>query len=51
MLQFALCFMPTDLSEALRIAVRADQLGLHAVCPADSPILCKEIFSYLVAYA
>ncbi len=51
MLQFAVCFMPTDLSEALKIAVRADKLGLHAICPADSQFLCNELFSYLAACA
>ena len=51
MLKFGVCFLPTDLSETLKIAVRADQLGLHAVCPADSHFLCNEIFSSLAACA
>ena len=51
MLKFAICFMPTDLSEALEIAVRADKLGLHAICPADSQFLCHELFSCLAACA
>jgi len=51
MLKFGVCFLPTDLSETLKIAVRADKLGLHAVCPADSHFLCNEIFSCLAACA
>ena len=51
MLQFGLSFMPTDLSEALKMAVRADKLGLDAICLADSQFLCNELFSSLAACA